>query len=111
VLDQHHGDECEVIGGGHRGHDEDLGDQPIAAFDRSGEDAFDKAICARIGEKCGRRAGPNAERHEEVRDNAVAVEPGVLRAHGRHAADGKENDADADQGEAAANGSSEFLDV
>ena len=47
-------------------------------------------------------SGNERERHEAVRDDAVAVEPRVLRADRREAADREQDDGGAQPREAAA---------
>ncbi len=85
-IDEHHGDECHVIRRGNRDQNQELGNQPITAFDGGREDAFDEPIRARACEENGRERDKR-ERHEEVGDDAIPVEPGVLGAHRGDAAD------------------------
>src|SRR5205823_2807500 len=67
-------------------------------------------ISARASEKHGRERD-ESQGHQEVRDDAVAVKPSILRPHGRHAADRQQHDAGAKPRKATAHGGFEFLDV
>jgi len=88
----------------------DLAWNAPAPFDRSREDALHEAIRARVGESNGRERD-ESQRHEEIRDDAIPVEPCILGAYRGHATDGQEDDAATEQREAAAHRGSEFLDV
>lgn len=45
-IHKHHRDQGDVIGGGKRDQHQDFCREPVAALDRSGEDAFDETIRA-----------------------------------------------------------------
>jgi hypothetical protein len=85
-VDQLHRNQCEVVAGCNREEHQHFGHQPIAAFHRRGEDAFDESICARTRDRT-RRERNERQRDQPVSHDAVAVEPSVLRTNGREAAD------------------------
>ena len=109
-IDEHHRKQCHVVGGRYGHKHQDFGRQPITAFHRRREYALHKPIRARASEKHGRERD-ESQGHQEVRDDAVAVKPSILRPHGRHAADRQQHDAGAKPRKATAHGGFEFLDV
>jgi hypothetical protein len=109
-VHQQHRDQRDVVRGREREQDEDLRGQPVPAFNRRGEHALDEAVRARARERAGGERN-EGERDEEVGDDAVPVEPRVLRADGRETAHGKKNHRRAQPREAPAHRGFQFFNV
>ena len=64
----------------------------------------------RRGDDAGRERNER-ERHQEIRDDAVAIDPRVLRRGGGNAAEGEEDDSRAEPCEVPAHGRAQFFSV
>jgi len=91
-IDQHHGDERQIVSSGESEEHQHFGHKPIAALHRRRKDAFHETIRAGAGYH-SRSQWNECEWHNEIRDDSVAVEPGVLRTDCCQTPDCKKNDA------------------
>ncbi len=82
----------------------------MTSLDGRGEQALDETVRAgaRHDARCQRNEG---ERHEEVGDDAVAIDPGVLRRGGGNASKRQQHDAGAEPRELASHRRVQFFAV